>query len=115
MFGKKGFYISASGAIQGNHGPLVNLDLSSAGKCCKMINKIMTQHPDTTKVSDDTTRSRVLTTPRKKTLEKILGKGDNSCKRLIPLFLYFPPYQRKLLHLSNSEIVVLKCVHVGRG
>ena len=41
MFGMNGFHISASGAIQGHHGPLVYLvDLHSSVRQCDPFDKV---------------------------------------------------------------------------
>ena len=41
MFGMNGFHVSASGAIQGHHGPLV-FDLKCTSNCCLQFVSIWT-------------------------------------------------------------------------
>ena len=65
-------------------------------------------------LSPITTHSRFLTPPKKKSLENIVGKGENAGNQhflLFPHVLY--PSQHKFLFLSHYYFVVCKCFELG--
>ena len=93
MFGMKGIYISASGVVQGHHGPLGFFFIVQTRHCDLLF----------------TTQSQVLMTLTNKTFKNMMGKGENAGELVFcPIPVMFS-YLSKQIIKANFLVQILIC------